>query len=212
MIYWKKNMLLLICQIFIYLTLPFTFLLVNIYADNPIQNSYLFEYNGHYKKALDLMLPLAQRQPHNYLAHLRVAYLSYMTGKLDQSIFYYKKSIALYSKAIEPRLGLLLPLMAKGNYQQVVFVAQAVLRMDAKNYTARQKLAYSLYMSGRYRQAAQYYKSIVDDYPSDGLMHLGLGWSQYKQKGCSSAKKSFARALTILPANKKARAAAILCP
>jgi len=43
---------------------------------NPVQQSYRMEAEGKYGQAIDLMKALADREPRNYLAHLRTGWLA----------------------------------------------------------------------------------------------------------------------------------------
>jgi tetratricopeptide (TPR) repeat protein len=168
---------------------------------NPVKNSYSLEAGKKYQEAMQLMKELADREPRHYLANLRTGWLAYLSSNLGLSVIYYQKAVVLAPDAVEPRLGLLLPQIALGNYAQAEANARAALRLDAKNYLARSRLAWALYLAGRFGEAADFYAGLVKDYPSDGEMHLGLAWALLKQGQKQPALAAFRMADTILPGN-----------
>ena len=75
--------------------------------------------------------------------------------------------------------------------------------MDSKNYIARSRIAYSLYLSGQFRGAEKYYIAIVHDYPTDVEMLIGLGWTYLRRGKKRSAREVFERARNIQPDNAR---------
>ena len=178
---------------------------------NPVQQSYRMEAEGKYGQAMDLMKALADREPRNYLAHLRTGWLAYLASNLGLSLAYYQKAVVLAGDAVEPRLGLMLPQLAMGLYPQVEATGMAVLRLDPKNYLARSRMAWARYLHGRYEEAADLYRGIIRDYPSDGEMHIGLAWALIKQGKLAEARSIVLMADTILPGNARVAALKTAC-
>ena len=169
-----------------------------------IQDTYTQEYYGKYADALAAMEKLAAENPKEYFFALRAGYLAYMAGNYTRSLGHYQNALLLKSDALEPRLGKLLPLLALGQYKQAEIEAQAVLRSDPKNYTARIKLAYAAYNSGDFPRSEKHYAELAAEYPSDATVLMGLGWAQLKQSKKSAARQNFERVKLMFPENKYA--------
>ena len=169
-----------------------------------LQSSYSLEYYGKYADAYALGEKLTAENPKEYFYALRAAWLAYLAGKYSRSLDLYQNALLLKSDALEPRLGQLMPLLALGKYKQVEMTALAVLRTDPKNYTARIKLAYALYLAGDFSRSEKHYADIETDFPSDATVLMGLGWAQLKQGKKSAAQQQFNRVKVMFPDNKYA--------
>lgn len=175
-------------------------------AVNPteLSNTYSLEYYGKYTEASVIMEKIAADAPKEYFFQLRAAYLAYMAGNFSRSLALYQNALLLKSDSLEPRLGKLLPLIALGKYKQAEIEAQAILRSDPKNYTARLKLAYAVYLAGEFSRSEKYYADLAADFPSDATVLMGLGWACLKQGKRGPAQESFGRVKLMFPDNKYA--------
>ncbi|MCB1173507.1 MAG: tetratricopeptide repeat protein [Leptospiraceae bacterium] len=180
-------------------------------AANEVRRSYQLEQRGQYKEAYLLMHKLAESNRQHYLAHLRAGWLAYKSGYYKAAVYYYRKAVVLAPTAIEPGLGLMQPLIALARYKEAETVGRAVLAKDAKNYLARSRLAWSLYLSGRYSEAQAYYYYLIVDYPADGEMYIGIGDSLWAQKKYKDACYYYYYADTILPGDPRVLKAQKLC-
>ncbi len=169
----------------------------------PVQDSYTLEGERNFAKALELMEGLAASEPRNYLAHLRAGWLAYLSGQYVKSEVFYRKALVIAPDSIEPRMGLMLPLMALGRYVEAETAGRSGMEKDPKNYTIRSRLAQIYYLSGQFAASEKMYGELSTDYPSDGEMLLGLGWAQLKQGKKPQAKETFGRAGQVLPGNPR---------
>lgn len=169
-----------------------------------LNNTYSLEYYGKYAEALAAMEKIATEAPKEYFFQLRAGYLAYMAGNFSRSLALYQNALLLKSDSLEPRLGKLLPLIALGKYKQAEIEAQAILRTDPKNYTARLKLAYAVYLAGEFAKAEKHYADLAADFPSDATVLMGLGWANLKQGKKAPARENFARVKLMFPENKYA--------
>lgn len=170
---------------------------------NPTRQAYDYEKKKDYSNALKIFERLCSENSHNYVYHIKAAWLSYMAGRLGKSVGYYSKAIVMEPDAIEPRLGQIKPLLALGKYKQAMTTAKTVLRLDSKNFIARSKIAYSLYLSGQYPGAEKYYQGLVHDYPTNTEMLIGLGWTYLKRGKRKSAREILEKAEQIAPENQR---------
>ncbi len=170
------------------------------------QRSFYYEDKGDLATALNEVLKILQTDASNYTAVLRSAWLYYRRGYYDDSIVQYRKAVSLRPKAIEPRLGLTLPLMAAGRWKVAEAAAREALSVAPTNYTANSRLAYCLYNLGRYGEAATQYLKVLKLYPSDTEMQLGLAWTYVRMGRHDSAREWFSQVLGVKPSNTSALA------
>ena len=173
-----------------------------IFADD-IKESYTQEYKGNYEASYKIMENLINEKPNDYLYQYRAGWVSYMAGKFAQSVSHYTKASVIDAASLEPRIGQLKPLMALGKFREVETVCKSILQLDAKNYTARTTLAYSLYISGDFQSALKYYTEVLKDFPTDIEMLLGVGWSNFKIGKKDKALEAFLKAEKINPWNER---------
>jgi tetratricopeptide (TPR) repeat protein len=175
------------------------------------QESYDLEATGKTDAALDALNRLPSVEHQSYVAELRRGWLLYRLGRHDDAATAYGLAIALAPAAIEPKVGVLAPLIALRRWSDVEATARAVLRMDPANYSATLRLAYATYNMARFIEAEAAYRALVGLYPSDVDARAGLGWSLLKQGRKSDATKAFAALLLFAPRNALALEGARAC-
>ncbi len=168
------------------------------------EESFGYEASSKYEAALNSVLKILRADQKNYLATLRAGWLSYLRGDQGSAEKYYKKTIELAPGAVEPRLGLLLPLVAAKKWSDAETVAHAALKLDGKNYTAMSKLAYVLFQQEKYERAGAMYRSVLEHYPSDVEMKLGLAWSLQRLGRKEEAGRFFQEVLQVYRGNQSA--------
>jgi cytochrome c-type biogenesis protein CcmH/NrfG len=136
---------------------------------------------------------------------LRAGWLSYLKGDYRHSVDYYRKAVFLEPGAIEPKLGLTLPLMASKNWKEAGAVARQVLKVDANNYLASSRLAFILFSQGRYGEAEKQYRKVISGYPADIDMKLGLGWTYFRMGQKRKAAAVFREVLMVRKNNTSAQ-------
>lgn len=174
-----------------------------LFSEDLVQDSFVLEYNKNYTEALDILEKACKQNPHDYLAHLRAAWMAYLTGQMEKSLGYYHKAVVLFPGAIEPHLGKLLPLVSMKKYKEIQIAAKTILRMDGKNYIARKNMAFALYMMQDYESAYKYYFELIKDYPADVEILIGLGWTYLRLGEKKKANYVFLGAYRILPADTR---------
>ena len=153
---------------------------------------------GKYREAADALASLPPGAKETYVYHLRRAWLLYLAADHRASVAAYRDAIEAAPKAVEPRLGLMLPQMALSLWLDTVSTAEGALAIDPNNYLALSRKAYALYMLGRYTEAADAYRAVLALYPSDVEMRSGLGWSLLKA-GRGDAAAEFRQVLDLAP-------------
>ncbi|MCP4290539.1 MAG: tetratricopeptide repeat protein [bacterium] len=173
--------------------------------------SYEQEYAGYYQAAVASMNRLPVMGETGYEFHLRLGWLNYLAADYDASIAAYRQAIELKNKAIEPKLGILKPLMALHKWLDSLDVIDIILVKDSGNYLGRSRQAYCQFQLGRFSQAVTTYRDVLEDYPGDIEMISGLGWSLLRSGDTVSAKIEFEKVLRIWPEYETAKSGAEAC-
>jgi tetratricopeptide (TPR) repeat protein len=156
-------------------------------------------------------LAILRREPNHYAANLRAGWLHYLLGKYPDSSRYYSKALAAKPNAIEPRLGAMLPMMAAGDWLGAEKTARDVLKRAPREYLASSRLAFTLFSLKRFVEAQAQYKEVLEDWPGDVEMMVGLGWTYFHQGLKPQAQEMFQRALAIRRDSKSAKEGLDLC-
>ncbi len=169
------------------------------------QESYDQEAAGHDQEALGALDKLSPGKKGTYVALLRRGWLQYRLGKHAAATDAYTRAIALAPKAVEPRLGILLPLLADKQWTLVERHARDVLKLEPESYLATLRLAFSLYSQNKLVEAQPLYAKLVESYPSDTEARAGLGWTLLKLHKKKEAASVFKALLEFAPKNPLAQ-------
>ncbi len=167
------------------------------------QQSYLLEKNGKNKEALDALKKVYRED--NYEINLRLGWLSYLSGMFTESIAYYNNAIHKMPVSVEARLGIVLPLSAMGNWNQVVEQYNKILRVDPENTLVNYRMGVIYYERKQYGKAETYLKKVVNLFPFDHDSLLMLAWTKYRQGDYNQAKVLFNKALMADPYDTSAK-------
>ncbi|MCY3018498.1 MAG: hypothetical protein NTW87_05645 [Planctomycetota bacterium] len=166
------------------------------------QRSYQAEAEGNYGDALKALDDVAAETKQTYTFNLRCGWLSYLSAQHDKAATFYAAAAKLSPTAVQPLLGKMLPEAMMGKWDDMAKTADAVLRIDLRNCTARGKLAYACYCLNRFQDSERLYQDMVREYPGDLSAHSGLGWSQLKLDKKADAAREFRNILQVYPAHE----------
>ena len=193
----------------IFVTTLFSFLIFSLHAQDynkltaAFSDSYAKEKAGKYNEAAQSLK--AYYDANSYELNLRLGWLTYLQGQFAESIIYYNKAIELMPYAIEPRLGVVLPASAMGNWDKVISHYNKILTIDPNNTITLYRLGLISYDRKDYKQAAQYFEKVVNLYPFDYQSLLMLGWADYRLGKSREAKILFSKALLYYPGDASAK-------
>lgn len=170
------------------------------------QSSYDLEAAGKYREALAALDPVAASEGTSYVYRLRRGWLHYLTGDHRTAIAEYGRAIDLAPRALEPRLGLMLPQMALRLWKDAASTGRWILARDPHNYLGRSRLAFISYNLGRYDDAVELYRAVLADYPSDVEMRAGLGWSLLRGGDIAGGAGELRQVLRVAPRHASAQA------
>ncbi len=172
--------------------------MVSAFAD-----SYKFEAAGNYSDAVKSLKSVYVDA--SYEVNLRLGWLSYLQGQLNESVNYYTKAIALMPYAIEPRLGIAYPASAQGNWDLIVTQYKAILGIDSNNTLTLYRLGLIHYERKEFKQAAEHFEKVVNLYPFDYDSVLMLAWSNFQIGKTREAKVLFQKAQLYNPSSESAK-------
>lgn len=177
-------------------------------ADAPLiwQRSYVLEARGEHAAALAALNELPAEARTGYLFLVRRAWLLYLTGRNQEAVGAYRQAIEAAPKAVEPRAGILAPLIALHRFQDAEAEARAALRLDEDNHTVSRNLAWTLYSLGRFDDAERVYRRVLALHPSDLAMRAGVGWCLLRRGRPREAEAEFREVLRFAPENAAALA------
>jgi Tfp pilus assembly protein PilF len=165
-------------------------------------DSYAKEKQGKYSEAASALK--AHYDASSYEINLRLGWLTYLQGKFSESLGYYNKAIELMPYAIEPKLGVVLPAAALGNWNLVMSTYNKILAIDPNNTLVLYRMGYIFYEKKDYGQAYQYFEKVVNLYPFDHDSVLMLAWTNFKLGKTREARILFNKALLYNPGDVSA--------
>ena len=170
---------------------------------NAFTESYKLEREGKNKEALAELKKVYNEN--SYEINLRLGWLAYLSGQFTESVSYYNNAISKFPLSVEARLGLVLPLSAMGNWDQIIEQYNTILKVDPKNTIVNYRLGVIYYERKQYDKAEKYLKKVIDLYPFDHDTLLMLGWVKFQQGDNKQAGILFNKALLANPSDDSAR-------
>lgn len=169
------------------------------------RESYRLEAASDPKGALQKMREIRAKAGASYFVAARSAWLSYLAGDFAAAEGGYGEAISLAPKAVEPRIGLTLPLLAQKKWRELERASRDVLAIDPNHGVARARLGAALYAIGNYPDSAVAYRRLVDEYPAELDHQTGLGWCLLRMGRRAEARAMFTAVLAVSPDNLNAQ-------
>lgn len=163
------------------------------------RQSYALEAESKYEQALAHMEQVHTSDSSDYVSALRVGWLRYLLGRYTDSEAAYREVILLKPAAIEPKLGIMLPLMAQRKWKEAEVMGYKVLDLAPSESIAMGRMAYVQFMLGNFQQALVFYEMVLEQYPSNAEMRAGRAWSLLKLGRNDQAREEFDRVLRFAP-------------
>lgn len=181
---------------------------LNVQAQYPervlkaFEQSYVLEKNRDFKGAAATLTTVYQAD--SYEINLRLGWLQYNIGRFDDSKRYYRKALSLMPYSEEARFGLILPLAARGEWQEVATLYQQIITHNPGNTRALYQLGRIHYNKREWAIAAKLFQKVVDLYPFDYDGLLMLAWSNVQLGKTREARVLFNKVLLWSPSDASA--------
>jgi len=193
-----------------YFTLMFLGLILAItsraqYSDavlKAFENSYIQEKSGDFRKAASQIREVYQEN--SYEINLRLGWLYYNAGLFDESKLYYRRSLSVLPYSEEARFGVILPLSARGEWDEVIKIYNQILSNNPGNTRALYHLGMVYYNRKDWTQAARNFQKVVDLYPFDYDGLLMMAWTNLQLGKSREARILFNKVLLWSPGDPSA--------
>ncbi len=166
--------------------------------------SYEYEYNQNYTEAIGALEKIYSED--RYEIYLRLGCLHYSAGNYTKSVAQYKKAIEKNPESVEAMLGIVNPLAAMGNMNEVVNYYHKILAVDPKNYTVNYRLAIIYYEKKEFSKAKTYAQTVANLYPFDYYVNVILGKIYISLGDITQAKQVLNKALLYSPYSEEVKA------
>lgn len=149
------------------------------------------EAEKNYKAAVSALVAVEPTKQQEYFANVRAGWLYYLAENHFYSRKSYETAVALAPKAVEPYVGLLLPLLAEKKFEQAEQTAREALKLDPKNYLVNLRLSYALRQLSKHAEAEKVSRPMLELYPSDVTLLLEHALALAGQKRDEEARDFF---------------------
>jgi tetratricopeptide (TPR) repeat protein len=166
------------------------------------EQSYVLEKSRDFKGAAAALTAVYQAE--SYEMNLRLGWLQYNAGRFDDSKRYYRRALRLMPYSEEARFGLILPLAARGEWQEVAVLYQQILAHNPGNTRALYQLGRIHYSKREWAQAARYFQKVIDFYPFDYDGLLMMAWTNLQLGKTREARVLFNKVLLWSPSDASA--------
>lgn len=168
------------------------------------KQSYSLEKTENFKGAVESLKVVYQAD--SYELNLRLGWLTYLAGQVQESLDYYSKAVSLKPYAIEPKLGLVLPLSVQGKWSEIEEIYQKILQIDPQNSLVNYRLGLIYYNRGDFDKADPYLEKVVNLYPFDYDGLILLAWNKLNLQKSRESKVLFQKVLMNNPDDASALA------
>lgn len=166
------------------------------------RESYSLEKSKNFNDAISKLKSVYQSD--SYELNLRLGWLHYQSSQLDQSVDYYNKAVSLKPYAIEPKLGLVLPLSVQGKWEEIISIYKQILKIDPQNSLINYRIGLIYFNMGEFAMANPFCEKVINLYPFDYDGLKLLAWNKLNLQQSREAKILFQKMLLFNPGDESA--------
>jgi len=166
------------------------------------KTSYESESAGNLDQAIEALDTVYDND--SYELNLRLGWLHYQHGEMEESIQFYQRAVNLKPYAIEPKLGLAYPYSAMARWDDIIELYNDILETDPQNSLVNYRLGLIYYNRGEYERADFYIEKTVNLYPFDYDSLLLFAWNKLMMQRTREAKVLFEKVLLAKPGDESA--------
>lgn len=166
------------------------------------EQSYALEKAGDFRKAITQLREVYQED--SYEINLRLGWLYYNAGLFDDSKAHYRKALTILPYSEEAKFGIILPLAARAEWDEVIRYYNQILANSPGNTIALYRLGMIYYNRKDYSQAARNFQKVVDLYPFDYDGLLMMAWTNLQLGKSREARVLFNKVLLYSPGDTSA--------
>lgn len=166
-------------------------------VEKAFSGSYNEEYLKNYDKAISELNKVYSSE--SYEMNLRLGWLYYLNKNYETSSSFYQKAISQKPEALEPRLGIVMPLAFLDDGTKLLQQYAGIIEIHPQNTIANYWSGVINYNKKDYKTAQQFFEKLVVLYPFDYDSNHMLAWALLNQGKSAEAKSFFQSALVIRP-------------
>lgn len=164
------------------------------------------EKSGDYNGAISELQKVYSDYKSDYLFNLRLGWLYYANADFNNSKKYYSTAEKINPSSVEAKLGLVFPLAALNQWDEVKRLYGEIIKLDFNNYTANLRLGQILLNSSDFPNAKTFLEKVYKLYPGEYEPNLSLGYTYYYLGNNQKAKTLLTNALMLSPKDSLATA------
>jgi len=172
---------------------------VDIWAE-----SYRLEALTRYEEAAQVLQPALNKDSKNEFVLLRMGWLNYLSGNHNSAMDYYKKALAINSKSLDAKLGLVLPLLAQQRWNEAAKYCQEALEVAPWNYYAHIRLMVAEEGLRQWQTLAKHATEVNVRFPSDATVLVYLARANRWLGNNRAAKDAYQNVLERVPGHIEA--------
>ena len=173
-------------------------------VDDAWTRSYSLEANGQYIEAAKTIEKFLKQVPGNEFAELRSGWLYYLASNHSRSIKHYQTALRLNGQSIEARLGITLPLMAQGRWQEAAIQSNEVIKISQWNYYAHVRLMTCEEALKQWPKLIKHAEKVHNRYPADPTILVYLARANKQIGNTSKTRQAYNEVLIRVPGHIEA--------
>lgn len=167
--------------------------------------SFELEQQQRYQDAIRALAPVYEAYPNGYTVNLRMGWLFYLNANYNNAVAHYEVAGTAAPAALEPKLGLLLPMLAQARWADAEALGYQLVSVDHYNYYGNLRLLIALRMQKKLDAATQIALKMLRIYPTDLYYLVELAKVHDASGNAPEAKRLFGEILILDPRNETAR-------
>ncbi|MDT3737726.1 MAG: hypothetical protein ROZ00_15970 [Denitratisoma sp.] len=171
---------------------------------DPWSESYKLEYLGKHAEALELIEPIAKRQPVNEFAIMRSAWLLHLQGRYAEAEKRYLRAAEINPRSLEARLGVMLPQMALYRWNDAIQSGRKVLAESPWNYTAHLRIMICEEALSRWEDLSKHAAEVSARYPTDATLLVYWARAEAALKRTRKARELYGMVMERVPGHIEA--------
>jgi tetratricopeptide (TPR) repeat protein len=159
----------------------------------------------YWKNSITLFQHALDVTKNNYIAHHLIGSALRKQGRLDETIYHYKKTIELNPRDSDVYLDIGAVLTAQGKFDEAISIYNKALQITPDLIELHINLGVALLESGKLEEAVKEFEKVLRVQPHNAFVHNNLGVAFLRQRKFDEAIEHFRQTIQIDPNNTTAR-------
>jgi tetratricopeptide (TPR) repeat protein len=160
---------------------------------------------SYWQNSLTLFQHALEVTENNYIAHHLIGSALRKQGRLDESIYHYKKVIEINPRDSDVYLDIGAVLTAQRKFDEAISIYNKALQITPDLIELHINLGAALMESGKLEEAVKEFEKVLRIQPQNAFVHNNLGVAFLRQGKFDEAIEHLSQAIKIDPSNTTAR-------